>query len=272
MNKYYSMSVSGREADIYIFGDIVTPDWQGWNEMWGDMSSVSGLSIANDVRELDVDTINVHINSYGGSVSEGLAIYNVLKSHKAKIVTVVDGFACSAASVVFMAGERRIMSEASLLMVHNAWMSTYGNAAELRKAADDIDKIMQAVKAAYLSGVSVSDNDLQALLDAESWIVPNEALEKGFATEIIAEEIQDSYAASARTAVFAKMTAPKLAIENAEELKPFDTSANIPAEVAEMLKSVDEKVSRIEQRLAVQEPATGKNIANFLNALSGRKD
>ena len=83
---------------------------------------------------MDTDEIEVHINSNGGAVSEGLAIYNVLKNSKAKVTTYCDGFACSPASVIFMAGDERVMNGASLLMIHDAWTYGQGNAAELRKA------------------------------------------------------------------------------------------------------------------------------------------
>ena len=79
-NVYYSLVVYGREADFYIFGYIVE-DWE--KELWGFESDVSSLTLVNEVKDLDVDVINVHINSYGGIVSEGLAIYNTLKNHKA---------------------------------------------------------------------------------------------------------------------------------------------------------------------------------------------
>ena len=117
--RYYSMSVHEAKelkiADVYIFGDIVVPEQEYFE------SDTSGYSLASDICGFDVDAINVHINSYGGHASEGIAIYNVLRGHKAKVTTICEGFACSAASVVFMAGSVRIMQPASLLMVHHAW-------------------------------------------------------------------------------------------------------------------------------------------------------
>ena len=99
----------------------------------------------------DVEEINVFINSYGGEVAEGLAIYNALRRHKAKVKTYCDGFACSAASVVFMAGDERIMSNASLLMIHNAWMQTAGDPNQLRKDADDLEKITPSSKPTWIA-------------------------------------------------------------------------------------------------------------------------
>ena len=134
--------------------------------------------------------------------SEGLAIYNMLRNHKAKVKTFCDGFACSIASVIFMAGDERVMSHASLLMVHNAWQYTYGNAEQLRKAADDLDVITQASKNAYMSGINISEAELNKLLDEETWLLPADALEKGFATSITADTTAaGKAAASARKAL-----------------------------------------------------------------------
>ncbi len=195
--KYYSLVTADKQSDIYIFGDIVCPEWQ-WFE-----SDTSGYSLVKDVKDLDVDLINVHINSYGGHVSEGLAIYNTLKQHKAKIRTFDDGFACSAASVVFMAGDERIMNNASLLMIHNAWNFAAGNANELRKAAEDLDKITQASVNAYMEVVSITEEELKDLLDNETWLTPQEALDMGFATAVISAAGTDGKAAAnARRSLF----------------------------------------------------------------------
>jgi len=195
-NKYYALESNGKEVDIYIFGDITS--WE-WFE-----NDVSSYTLSKELQELDKDIefINVHINSYGGEVAEGLAIYNMLRNHKAKVRTYCDGFACSIASVIFMAGDERIMNAASLLMVHNAWMRTAGNAAQLRKDADDLDKITQASIEAYKSRVNISEDEIKELLDNETWILPSEALEMGFATSIVGEAINDKAAASARKALF----------------------------------------------------------------------
>jgi len=194
MKKYYSLDIAGREADVFIFGDITS-----WEYLENDISS---YTLAKEIESLDADTINVHINSYGGEVAEGLAIYNMLRNHKAKVRTYCEGFACSVASVVFMAGDERIMSSASLLMIHNAWMYTAGNAAQLRKDADDLDVITKASVAAYLSRVSITGEKLKELLDAESWLLPEDALEMGFATSIVRPEQTEKAAASASKALF----------------------------------------------------------------------
>ena len=113
--KYYQLAIDDETdvADLYIFGDITKYRW--------DEQDNGGWDIVKELQAVKANSINVHINSYGGEVSEGLAIYNTLKNSDKKVTTICDGFACSAASVIFMAGSERVMNQASLLMIHNAW-------------------------------------------------------------------------------------------------------------------------------------------------------
>jgi len=179
--KYYSLVVNkdNKEASIYIYGDIVS--WE-WFE-----SDVSSYTLAKEIEALPegIETINVFINSYGGEVAEGLAIYNQLRRHKARVKTYCDGFACSAASVVFMAGDERIMSNASLLMIHNAWLLTAGDSNQLRKDADDLETINAASMQAYMNHVNITEEELKKMMDEETWISATDALEMGFATSVV---------------------------------------------------------------------------------------
>lgn len=176
--KYFALERTEQSATITIYGDICSWAWEEFGEM-------SSQILSKQLEALgDVNEINVYINSYGGEVAEGLAIYNALRRHKAKVRTFCDGFACSIASVIFMAGDERIMNEASLLMIHNAWTWASGNAAELRKQAEDLDKITQASVEAYKAHSSLKEEKIKALMDAETWILPSEALEYGFATAV----------------------------------------------------------------------------------------
>ena len=175
--KYFSLEKNGTTATLSIYGTITSMPW-----CEGDMSSAI---LSKQLEALgDVTQIDVYINSYGGEVAEGVAIYNALKRHKAKIHTICDGFACSIASVIFMAGDVRIMNEASMLMIHNAWTFAEGNADELRKQADDLDKINQLSIETYKAHSNLSEDEIKELMDAETWILPEEALEYGFATAI----------------------------------------------------------------------------------------
>lgn len=184
-NSYYALTQTGKTATINIYGEITSWPWLD--------SDVSADNLSRQLDQLqDVTEIAVYINSYGGEVAEGLAIYNALKRHKAKITTYCDGFACSIASVIFMAGDERIMNDSSLLMIHNAWSCAAGNAQELRKQADDLEKITQASVIAYKAHSTLSEDEIKALLDAESWIMPEEALQYGFATSIAKTESKNA--------------------------------------------------------------------------------
>ena len=185
---YFSLvrSEEHKSADIIIFGDIVSKGFVLWDELFpADVNSYDLVAQLNDIPE-DYD-ITVHINSNGGEVKEGLAIYNALKTRN--VTTVCEGFAASAASLVFMAGKRRVMNAASLLFIHQAIVSAYGNPDELEKVASDLRTITEAAANAYKEGgVNISDEELTKMLKAESWIKAEDALEMGFATEIAEEE------------------------------------------------------------------------------------
>ena len=197
MKKFYQLTQTEREAELHIYGDITSWPWLE--------SDVDAYSLSKELAELDVDKIDVYINSYGGEVAEGLAIYNSLKRHKAKVTTVCDGFACSIASVIFMAGDERIMNESSLLMIHNAWTWASGNADELRKQAEDLDTVNQASITAYMSGVSITEDEVKDLMNKESWIAPADALSWGFATAVESSGKSDKPSQNARKVLFAKM-------------------------------------------------------------------
>lgn len=203
MKKYFQLTTSedGTTADLDIYGDI--------SSCWWDDDAMSAPKLSKQLDELgDVSQINVHINSYGGEVAEGLAIYSALRRHKALVRTTCDGFACSIASVIFMAGDERLMSDASLLMIHNAWTSAWGvNAADLRKLADDMDTITSASKSAYMARVSITEDELTELMDAETWISPADAVDMGFATAIETFESGDKASQGARDALMALVMA-----------------------------------------------------------------
>ena len=213
MGKYYSLETSGKETDLYIFGDITGYPWSE--------KDTDAFGIVKELQSIESDKINVHINSYGGDVSEGLAIYNVLKNSKSKVVTYCDGFACSAASVIFMAGDERIMNSASLLMIHNAWTYAAGNANEFRKQAEDLDKITQASINAYLNRVNITEDEVKNLMDEETWLTAEESTGYGFATKIVEQEesgINQSAMKSIRNKIISKPVQTAIASMDGKEI------------------------------------------------------
>lgn len=217
-NRFYSLEKEGKTASLNIFGDICEYAEKG--------SGASVSDLTNQLAEMGgVEHIDVNINSYGGEVAQGLAIYNALRNHKARITTRCSGFACSIASVIFMAGEERIMDDASLLMIHNAWTLAEGNAADLRKQAEDLDKITEASVKAYMSRVNITEEQLRSLMDAETWLDPETALEYGFATSIEKHEA-DNPSQNARKKVQKMILNPYQALD--EEDKKDDPKCAFP--------------------------------------------
>ena len=243
--KYFQLTQKEDTADLYIFGDIEKWAYEPAGEQ-------SGVTIVNQLKALKATSINVHINSYGGDVSEGLAIYNTLREHPAQITTICDGFACSAASVVFMAGDKRVMSPASLLMIHNAWTIAMGNASALRKTADDIETITQASVEAYKRTATISEEEIKALMDAETWILPKDAVEYGFATEIDDEDDDDEPKQSAFGVIMQKLISVPASLE----------CETAPMEIAEdSIKALADRISGklLEKLMEPDTPAAKKS-------------
>ena len=184
MKKFYEFKkISEEETELLIYGELTSSRWCE--------SDVSSYDFAKELNAIDTD-LRVRINSYGGEASEGLAIYSLLKSFNHKVTTICDGFACSCASVIFMAGQERIMNQSSLLLIHNAWTYAEGDSNALRKKADDLEKITQPSIDIYTSVTGLKESVIKEMMDEEKWITPQEALEMGFATKVLDDGAKQS--------------------------------------------------------------------------------
>lgn len=179
MKRYYAIQQLDRVADIYIFGDIVPFEFFD-----GD---VSAAGIVDEIKDLVVDEIRVHIDSYGGAVSEGWAIYNALRQHPARVVTYGDGFVASAALYPFLAGEERVASNLSAYFFHRVSIRAEGYSDELRAAADEADMMTDIGISAFVERTNMDEAEVRRLMDGETWLTPTEALERGLATSITAD-------------------------------------------------------------------------------------
>lgn len=180
-------------TDLYIYGEIRKMDL--WDMVFGDDETrVDAYNFKDALDKIETPNLTVRINSMGGSVSEGLAIYNLLSDFKGNLTTIVDGFACSAASVIFMAGAKRIVPESGLLMIHNAQFGggVYGDSNALKKAAEDLEKITQPSINIYVSKTGLEETKIKEMMDKETWITSQEALELGFATTIEKDDAKQS--------------------------------------------------------------------------------
>ena len=212
-NRFYAMDALGGSAEVYIFGDVTSMPWQA--------SDVDAHSFVADLAALGpVSEITCRISSYGGEVEEGLAIYNALLANPAHVTTICEGQACSIASVIFMAGDDRIMRDASALFVHDCWVCAQGDADDLRKTADDLDVQMVACKTAYMRG-GIDADTLEGLLKADTWVTPDDAVAYGFATAIDADEGSGQVAASAHKAAYERIFAPAPAAQVDDALPAY---------------------------------------------------
>ena len=176
-------------ANLYIYSDVQS---DGIDFFTG-KETKSVTSAKHFKEELDklgnVNQINVYINSKGGDVGEGIGIYSQLMRHKAHKTAYIDGYACSIASVIPMACDEVVISPPATMMIHPAWTFAMGNAKDLRKAADDLDKITESTKQAYLhkSGGKISNAKLTALMEAETWLTAEECIKYGLADRLLDE-------------------------------------------------------------------------------------
>ena len=186
----WAVKQEAQAIDIYLY-DNIAPDSENFWTGETVESETSASHVQQVLQEAGaVSAINVYINSYGGDVKEGLAIYNLLKRSTAFKTVYVDGFACSIASVIAMAGDKVIMGANTLMMIHNASMGAYGTSADLRKAADDLDVINGASVSSYKAkaGDKLDDKTLRQLLDNETWLTAEQCVEYGLADEIANKE------------------------------------------------------------------------------------
>lgn len=180
--KYLNFNkVSETETELYIYGNIEKKTWiDDWLGTGDDKTDAYTLKDA--LHAVDTPNLTVRINSRGGYVEEGLAIYSLLSEFKGKVKTIVDGWACSAASVIFMAGEERVVPENGLLMIHNAWSSATGDSNVMKKVSEDLEKITQPSVDIYVKKTGLPEETIKEMMDRTEYITSKEAYELGFST------------------------------------------------------------------------------------------
>nr|WP_313068381.1 ClpP-like prohead protease/major capsid protein fusion protein [Atlantibacter hermannii] len=172
-NSWFRMQASAdSEAEIYIYDEI------GY---WG----VTAKQFVANLKALgDITHIKLHINSPGGDVFDGIAIFNALKFHGAAITVYIDGLAASMASVIAMVGNPVIMPENTMLMIHKPWGFAGGDADDMRDYADLLDKVESVLIPAYAAKTGKSHDEIAAMLEDETWLTGEECLAQGFADQV----------------------------------------------------------------------------------------
>lgn len=262
-NKYYQFIEKDEDiSELYIYGDIVSSKWLE--------TDVTSNDIKDIIKNLKSKELNVHINSYGGEVFEGIAIYNLLKQSPVKVNVYVDSCACSIASVIAMAGDKVYMPENTLMMIHNCWSLALGNSNELRKQADDLDKIMESSIASYMSRITITEEELKELLNNETWLTAKECVEMGFADELL--PINEEAGVYQSTALFNLIKKTKeqvmpAEIEIKEEEIVFPTTDEIEEEITEE-ETIENSNEEIEEKKPEQKETFRES---FLNEIKNRK-
>ncbi len=176
MASWYRIKAEGSgPAIVYLYG-TVGQDW------WGEGNSA--LDFAKELDDLGGRDIELRVNSEGGDVFEGYAIYSALNRYQGRITAYVDGLAASAASFLIMAADEVVMGEPAFLMIHNSWTFAIGNADELRDVSDRLDAIDGQIVGIYERKSGKSADDIAGAMAAETWFTSEQALEWGLIDRI----------------------------------------------------------------------------------------
>lgn len=157
---------------ITIYG-IIGSSW--WND------SFSATDIDNALNAAGDNDIIINLNSPGGDAFDGIAIYNRLRRHNGKVTVYVDGWACSAASVIAMAADELVMELGSMMMIHEASNIVWGTKTDMRKEADVLEELEEGIADIYMTKVKIDRNEVREKMDAETWMSAKTAVELGFA-------------------------------------------------------------------------------------------
>lgn len=223
-------------AEIYIYGDI-----GGW---W---DGVQPEEIAKEIADLDVGTLNVHVNSGGGVVFDGMAIYNAFAGHSANVVMHIEGIAASIASVIVMAGDEIRIGESANLMIHKPWSFVMGDAGDMRAEADILDNLEQGIVDIYAARTEQDDETLKKLMSAETWMRGQQAVDEGFADSVIPNKKKEKKAAkSALLQLYAHTPTDLMASDDVPQVREFERllrdGEKMPNAVAKRLAAAAQRV------------------------------
>jgi ATP-dependent Clp endopeptidase proteolytic subunit ClpP len=251
-----------RRASVHLYG-VIGDYWDG----------IDAQTLVPEIRALDVDTIDLYVNSPGGSVYDGIAIRNALRQHAARVVVTVDGLAASAASFIACAGDEVVMGENAEIMIHDAWGLAIGNAEDMSAAAEDLDRISDNIAAMYAAKAGGKPEDWRALMKAETWYSAAEAVAAGLADRLDSDKVAAAsnvydlsmYAHAGRAAAPAPIPAAAMAAPRKElQMDPEEIAA-----LREGLSDVQRTIAMLPaQGAATAAVADDRSAGEWLRALA----
>jgi len=174
--KWYKIINKSEVAEIWIYEMIGEDFWSG--------GGVTAKNFQKELSAIKASQIDLHVNSPGGEVFDGIAIYNLIKQHPANVTTYIDGLAASIASVIALAGDEIYMAENALMMIHNPYGMVMGMAEDMRKMAERLDIVRDSISKAYMSKTDMPEEEINALMEAETWMTADDAMELGFIDDV----------------------------------------------------------------------------------------
>jgi ATP-dependent Clp protease, protease subunit len=216
----FKAEANGDTTEITIYGDI----GESW---WGE--SISANDIKNALKDVETDTITIRLNSPGGDAFDGIAIYNQLKNHKAKVIGYIDGLAGSAASIIAMAADELVMNTGSMIMIHEASTFTWGTKADIKKTLNALEGVDKSIADIYMTRYNGEREELNNLVEAETWFTANEAVDVGLADKVHVVKEDDNEIENLKALVFnlqSEITQLKKPKEEEPVQTPVAASAN----------------------------------------------
>lgn len=248
----YRFAQSANVFKLYIYDNVTAYGDFNWETWEYDESETSANYFREQLANIPNDgKIELHINSYGGDVKEGIAIYNMLKQHTAEKVCYIDGFAYSIASVIAMACDRIVMGLGTSMLIHNMSTYIYGNATQLRKMADDLDVLMDSNRKIYMERAKdLTEEELKDMMDKETYLTPEQCLKYGFCDEIGTYTV-DTDKISQQAAM--KITQLQQQLNEQQSFKE---------EMAKLVQSMQNKPMSVMQEEPKTEPEEQNNTSN----------
>ena len=194
VKRLFAAATNGKELELLVY-DVIGPDWMG--------EGITPKALQQAIKDAGAfDSITVRLNSPGGDEFDGTAIYNILRQQGKPVTAIVEGLAASAAFTIAMAGDKIQVCDGAMMMLHNALALVIGHAADMRAMADLLDKASGAMGEIYIKRSGQSAAAVKVMMDAETWLTPDEAVAKGFATERLSTTLDKSAQAQALLAQF----------------------------------------------------------------------